>query len=68
MGPYVYVRITSLIHRMVESEFYHVSTMNSDATLIAGALVKHARDDRSFVLLDPIANESQGFTNYRTFP
>lgn len=42
--------------------------MNSDTTLIAGALVKHGRDDRSFVLVDPIANGRQGFHELSDVP
>lgn len=42
--------------------------MNSDTTLIAGALVKHGRDDRSFVLVDPIANGRQGLHELSDIP
>lgn len=42
--------------------------MNSDATLIAGAVVKHGRDDRSFVLVDPIANGRQGLRELSDVP
>lgn len=43
--------------------------MNSDTTLIAGALVKHGRrDDRSFVLVDPIANGRQGLHELSDVP